>query len=147
MIIWGWRAREIRRESGEFHCPECRADQDYQLYRVATYFTLYFIPLFETTHHGDYVQCLGCKSQYNPDVLDYEPLSQIEEMVYAIRADMENGTPIEMARTKLLNSGFETDLADQVVTVAAGDTQVHCRSCNLSFVDQIARCSGCGGAL
>ena len=73
MIIWGWTGREVPQGTGEFHCPGCEAPCEYQQVRVATYFTLYFIPLFETKYHGDYVQCLGCGRQYTPEVLTYDP--------------------------------------------------------------------------
>lgn len=69
MIIWGWKGRETVQQSGEFHCPQCRGSQPYEQYRVSTYFTLYFIPLFETQHHGDYIKCRRCNGQFNPVVL------------------------------------------------------------------------------
>ncbi|MGL6075287.1 MAG: zinc-ribbon domain-containing protein [Fimbriiglobus sp.] len=147
MIIWGSRGREIEQESGEFHCPQCNSEESYRLFRVATYFTLYFIPLFETEHHGDYVQCRGCKGQFKPTVLDYKPPSEAEQMLYSIRADLESGTPVQMARTKLLNAGVKAELAEKLVTMAAGDERVHCEACKLSFVEGVARCSACGGVL
>ena len=73
MIIWGWKVRELDQGTGEFFCPECQSQCDFKQVRVATYFTLYFIPLAETQHHGDYIQCLSCQQQYDPEVLNYEP--------------------------------------------------------------------------
>jgi hypothetical protein len=147
MIIWGWRGREKIQASGQFHCPQCESDQRYQHLRVATYFTLYFIPLFETEHHGDYIKCEQCKGQFKTAVLDYKPLSEAEKVLYSIRADLENGTPVQMARTKLLNAGVEEDIAEKLITIAAGDKQVRCEACELLFVMGVARCSSCGGRL
>lgn len=114
---------------------------------MATYLTLYFIPLFETAHHDDYIKCGQCNGQFKPAVLDYKPPSQAERVLHSIRADLENGTPVQMARTKLLNGGAEAELVEMLVTVAAGEKQVHCGTCNLSFVESVTRCSGCGGEL
>ena len=73
MIIWGWTGREIVQGSGQFHCPQCRGQREYHLVRVATYFTLYFIPLFETQHHGDYLKCLTCQQTFMPNVQSHRP--------------------------------------------------------------------------
>jgi hypothetical protein len=75
MIIWGWKGREIVQGYGQFHCPQCRTQTEYQEIRVATYFTLYFVPLWETEHHGNYIQCLDCQQQYRPEVLHASPAS------------------------------------------------------------------------
>lgn len=147
MLIWGSKGREIEQHSGRFYCPQCDAEQEYKLVRVATHFTLYFIPLFETKHHGDYVQCKRCNGQFKPDVLTYKPPSQVERVLYAIRKDLESGTPIQMARTKLLNGGVEQDIAEKLVTVAAGDKLRTCPVCDLIFVEGVPGCSGCGARL
>ncbi len=65
MIIWGSRGREIEQASGQFYCPQCESEQRYRHLRLATYFTLYFIPLFETAHHGDYIKCGQCNGQFS----------------------------------------------------------------------------------
>ena len=69
-----------------------------RLVRVARYFTLYFIPLFETSHLGDYVDCLGCGMKFNPTVFDIKPASQEEVTRASVRADLVSGTPLQMAR-------------------------------------------------
>jgi len=147
MIIWGTRGREIKKGTGLFHCPQCDSERDYTKFRVSTYFTLYFIPLFPIRTHGEYVQCGGCKGQFKPEVLEYEPPSQSDRLLHTIRTDLENGTPLEMARTKLVNQGAAPDVAARMITAAAGDKTARCAACNLSFVTGIDRCSACGEAL
>lgn len=147
MIIWGSTGRELKRSSGDFYCPDCDAEQGYDLYRVATYFTLYFIPLFETAHHGNYVKCQNCDNKYNETVLDYEPPTDAERLLHSVAADLSSGTPVQMTRTKLLNSGIEVDLADRVITMAVGENQILCESCSLSYIEGVKRCSGCGAQL
>jgi zinc-ribbon family len=73
MIIWGWTTREIVHGSGQFHCPQCNGQREYHHMRVATYFTLYFIPMFETQHLGDTLKCLTCQLQFTPNVLSHDP--------------------------------------------------------------------------
>src|SRR5436190_10825904 len=75
MIIWGSTVREIVQDSGQFHCPQCGSQQECQVVRIATYFTLYFIPIFETTYHGDGIKCLSCKLLFTPNVLNDTPAS------------------------------------------------------------------------
>lgn len=147
MIIWGSTGREIEQERGEFHCPQCEGPQGYKRMRVATYFTLYFIPLFETQHHGDYIGCLRCSGQFRPEVLDYRAPSAAERIVESIRADLESGTPLQMARTKLTNNGVDAAMAEQLVEAAAGSDHQTCTACKLTFVPEVKRCSACGGAL
>ena len=147
MIIWGSTGREIEQEAGRFYCPQCDAEEKYKLYRVASYFTLYFIPLFETENHGEYVKCGGCRGQFKPAVLEFKPPSPAERALYAVRADLENGTPVQMAKTKLVNAGVEPEVADQLVSAAAGDHQLRCEACDVSFVQGVKKCSVCGQGL
>lgn len=147
MIIWGSRGREIETDSGRFHCPQCDAERHYTLIRVATYFTLYFIALFETQHHGDYVRCDRCHGQFRPEVLDYEPPSSGERALQSVRADLDGGTPLQMARTKLVNAGVEPEVAQRLVAAAAGEPTNVCVTCDLTYVKDVPRCSGCGATL
>ena len=80
-------------------------------------------------------------------VLGYKPPTDTERMLHSVRADLESGTPVQMARTKLLNAGIDAEAAQKLVTVAAGEKQVGWETCNLAFVEGITRCSSCGGAL
>jgi zinc-ribbon family len=147
VIIWGSRGRHIEQERGQFHCPQCEGSQEYKKMRMTTYFTLYFIPLFETQHHGDFIECLNCHGQYKPAVLDYRAPSKAEQVVASVRADLESGTPIQMARTKLVNAGVDLETAAILVTTAAGGQQRTCSPCKLDFISSILKCSACGGAL
>ncbi len=68
MIIWGSTGKRRQVGSGTFFCPACRQDAAYALMRVSRYFTLYFIPLFETRNLGEYVRCGSCQAELNPQV-------------------------------------------------------------------------------
>ena len=71
MIIFGSRGRIVKKAEGNFYCPNCREDREYQKKRSASYFTLFFIPLFQIRNHGEFIECQHCKSKYQPGILEY----------------------------------------------------------------------------
>jgi transcription elongation factor Elf1 len=73
MIIWGSRGREKVISSGQFYCPKCNIMRPYKLKSVGRYFTLYFIPLFQTKKMGEYVECQFCHQAFKSEILDYRP--------------------------------------------------------------------------
>ncbi len=147
MLIWSSTGKEIVQDRGDFYCPRCESTEDYKEVRVARYFTLYFIPLFETSTVGEYVECLHCGQKYNVEVLNYEPPSKGDRVLASIRKDLESGTPIQMARTKLTNSGVSEEAAERLVSDASGGGLRECRTCNLNFVRSVKRCSACARSL
>jgi hypothetical protein len=147
MIIWGWSGREIKEDSGRFYCPDCDSKKPYVQYRVATYFTLYFIPLFETQYHGSYVQCCRCNSQYSEAVLDYKPLSRSEKLLENVRAELESGKPLQMVMMKLTNEGIKRELAAEIISLAVEGKQVHCEACDLDYLKGTRNCAACGEKL
>jgi hypothetical protein len=147
MIIWGSVGRETSIGTGTFHCPQCNGQQLYDHRRVARYFTLYFIPLFPTETLGEFISCQGCKTPFKPEILHYEPPTELQQMVDATDADLQSGTPVQMARRKLLNAGAAEATANEIITACTPDGQRNCRKCDLSFAMKVRRCSNCGGSL
>jgi hypothetical protein len=43
------------------------------LKRLGQYFTLYFIPIFQTKELAKFVECSECKTQFKPEILEYRP--------------------------------------------------------------------------
>lgn len=64
MIIWGSKVRVVKGNSGYFDCPRCGSRQPFEQMRAARYFTLYFVPLFETASLGEFARCLTCRSEF-----------------------------------------------------------------------------------
>src|SRR5438045_828816 len=104
MIIWGSTGREKELASGRFYCPQCDSEQPYQHVRYSRYFTLYFIPLFPMENLGECIKCQSCQQTYKMEVLDYKPPTDAERLLIAVRADLESGTPLQMAQRKLINA-------------------------------------------
>lgn len=73
IVIWGSRTRIIELGTGYFFCPRCNTKRWYVHKRAARYFTLYFIPLFQTRNLGEYIECGHCNQTYKPEVLNYKP--------------------------------------------------------------------------
>lgn len=73
MIIWGWTTREKRLGDGDFFCPQCGKEREYDHKALKRYFTLYFIPLIPLETVLEYVQCDRCGGQFEPEVLDLDP--------------------------------------------------------------------------
>lgn len=71
-IIFGTRGITYTKDSGEFHCPDCRAKQ-YRMRRVRRFFTLYFIPIIPLDLLGEFVECDACKATWDPSVLTHDP--------------------------------------------------------------------------
>ncbi len=72
MIIWGSKSKEKEVGAGQFHCPNCDEQSSYIHKKVGRYFTLYFIPLFQTEELGEFVECQRCQQAYKPNVLQRE---------------------------------------------------------------------------
>jgi hypothetical protein len=125
MIIWGSRGREKEMSSGQFYCPKCATLRPYKFKRVGKYFTLYFIPLFETKKLGEYVECQHCHQTFNPEVLNLNPTPQAEQPLPVLKAEL---TTNEMAKSMSQNS-------------------ITCSKCNRVNSAQNIVCSKCGVVL
>jgi hypothetical protein len=147
MIIWGSTGREVLIGQGEFHCPECDCRQPFAHNRIARYFTLYFIPLFEISNHGEVVSCGRCGSNFRPDVLSYQPPSDGQRMAMNLRADLDGGLPLHMAQQKMISAGLDQQTAQQLVQFAAEQPLAHCGKCNFYYRQTVRACTSCGGAL
>jgi hypothetical protein len=117
VIIWGSRGKERELAKGEFFCPKCSDLRPYKQKRVSKYFTLYFIPLFETKNLGEYVECQVCSAGYDPQIL--EPASQaLMRMVAATRYALLHGTTPETVRAQLVEGGVPEAAADSILGLA-----------------------------
>ena len=147
MIIWGTRGRETEIETGTFYCPKCDTQKPYTRKKVSKYFTLFFIPLFEINKLGEYLQCVGCNLTFKPDVLNIKSVTPEQRQVRMIKRDLSSGTPLQMAQTKLVNSGMDTEAAARIVNQASPNEMRECDVCHLTYVAAITKCSKCGGQL
>ena len=95
------------------------------------------------------VICLTCGTNFQPDVLSIPVPANtpLERFVREAQADLDSGTPIEMARQKLINTGLSRDWVEQVIAQAAGPNRKHCPADNLTYRSTVQRCAQCGAVL
>lgn len=145
IFIWGSRARTFEKETGNFHCPACQGNRQYTRHVVTKYFTAYFIPLFPIHSLGEYFQCRTCFRQF--DIASLQQETADSHYVGAVRSDLQQGTSVQNAMAKLLNSGIDGASAQRMVSMAAGDRHATCRQCQHSYLPGVPQCSNCGTIL
>ena len=149
IIIFGTKVRYKTIATGQFYCPQCKAKRDYEQRKARNYFALYFIPLIPLGDASEFVTCLTCGTNFQQDVLSI-PIptnTPLDRFVREAQVDLDGGTPIEMARQKLINTGLNRDLVEQVIGQAAGLDRKRCPADNLTYRSSVQRCAQCGAAL
>lgn len=147
MLIWGSKARKTDIASGEFFCPNCATNRPYKRKRVSKYFTLYFVPLFETDNLGEYIECQVCQEGFKPAVLNYEPPSAAEQVCTAVQRELEGGMPFHMLQKKLISLGLDDDGAMKIINAVAGEFRRKCPTCGFEYIGKIESCGNCGSSL
>lgn len=71
MIIFGFSVFYIFGliGTGQFACPNCGGDREYQHRTARRFFTLFFLPVIPLDKVGEVVQCQTCKVRFDPVVL------------------------------------------------------------------------------
>jgi uncharacterized tellurite resistance protein B-like protein len=57
------------RETGTFYCPQCSSLQDFRRRTRRPFLTIYFIPVVPIGGGEEFVQCRGCRSNWDTTVL------------------------------------------------------------------------------
>jgi hypothetical protein len=72
MIIHGHKGKIKEISSGHFFCSFCESIRDYKRFRVTRNFTLYYISLFPIKKLGEYIECQGCFTPFEPEILIHQ---------------------------------------------------------------------------
>ena len=155
MIIWGSKGKEKTMAKGQFLCPRCRCLRPYEHKKVSKYFTLYFIPLFETKNLGEYIECQVCGSTWKPEVLEQgrsvegelRNQQQATEAVKLVSRQLESGIPLQRIASSLETSGLDEKAVAVALYAATGGKMRTCNKCQLSYAPTLRFCSACGGEL
>jgi hypothetical protein len=155
LIIWGSKGKTKTIGSGTFYCPHCQARRNYEHIKVGKYFTLYFIPLFETKNLGEYIECKSCMMTFKKEVLELGPQiaerieteNQIRQLINKISSGLNAGTPVQFILEGLVQSGVEKDIASRLLYEATGGKLKKCSRCGGIFKDELFYCSTCGSNL
>jgi RNA polymerase subunit RPABC4/transcription elongation factor Spt4 len=147
MIIWGSKGKIRKLETGQFYCPNCREMRGYIRKRVSKYFTLYFVPLFETENKGEYIECQACGNSYKPEVLEIEPPTEIEQYIDQLHKELEQGTSVGQLIKRFLDNGIDPQNASVVVFGTLGDFLRCCENCKEVYSQNIIICPTCHSKL
>ena len=149
IIIFGNKVRYKTLSIGQFYCPQCKTQRTYEQRQARNWFSIYFIPLIPLNHLGEFVTCQTCGTNFPLDVLNLTPPANtpLDRMAREARADMDSGTPIEMVRQKLINTGLSRELVEQTIAQAAGPDRKHCPTDALTYRATVERCAQCGAQL
>ena len=73
LILYGTKDRRKVVANGQFICPRCGVERDYEVISIKEWVTLFFVPILPTANNEereDFVECGTCKTKYDTDVLE-----------------------------------------------------------------------------
>lgn len=151
MIIFGTRAKTKTVGEGEFFCPHCHKERQYERKAMRNHFALYFIPLFPIGETSEFIECQRCHRTYGLDVLNFHPAAPPQNdaarMLNNIKAKLEKGQSVEYVVGDLTMEGLDRDIAGNMVTMVTGGRVKTCSGCGLTYAASVQRCRECGTAL
>ncbi|HEY8473277.1 MAG TPA: zinc-ribbon domain-containing protein [Natronosporangium sp.] len=79
MIIFGFSVFYIFGliGTGQFHCPNCGGDREYEHRTARRFFTLFFLPVIPLDKVGEVVRCRTCRVKFDPVVLQRPTSAQL----------------------------------------------------------------------
>jgi hypothetical protein len=63
--------------TGQFHCPNCGGDREYEHRTARRFFTLFFLPVIPLDKVGEVVRCQTCRVRFDPVVLQRPTSAQL----------------------------------------------------------------------
>ncbi|MDX3511043.1 TerB family tellurite resistance protein [Streptomyces caniscabiei] len=128
---------------GEFFCPGCGGDRNYQRLTGRRRFTLLGVPVLPRGETGPVVECAACRHHYTLDVLDHPTTTRFSAMLrdavhtvaLAVLAagGASSRTSLSVAAGAVRSAGFDDCTEDQLgalVEALAADTgRVHGEPC------------------
>lgn len=149
MIIWGSKGKTKVIGSGQFYCPQCKTTRAYQKKKIGKYFTLYFIPLFETQKLGEYIECQTCFTPFETSVLTYnqEIVGKMRNFLTLLEEQSAKGIPVNVMYNQLIEMGLEEEIANNLIAIITEGKMLVCENCRLVYSAKLKFCSTCGKQL
>ena len=133
--ILGTRTSWTTVGDGEFFCPGCGGDRNYQRLTGRRRFTCLGVPVLPRGETGPVVECAACRQHYGADVLDHPTTTRFSAMLrdavhtVALAVLAADGscarTSLETAASAVRSAGFDDCTEDQLgalVEALAADT-------------------------
>jgi hypothetical protein len=133
--ILGTRTAWTAHGDGEFFCPGCGGDRNYQRLTGRRRFTLLGVPVLPRGETGPVVECAACRHHYGADVLDHPTTTRFSAMLrdavhtVALAVLAAGGTcsrtSLETAAVTVRSAGFDDCTEEQLsalVDALAADT-------------------------
>lgn len=112
---------------GEFFCPACGGDRNYQRLTGRRRFVLLGVPVVPRGTRGPVIQCAACQDLFDPDVLDHPTTTRLSAMlrdavhtiVLAVLSTGGTGSRpvLETAVCALQGAGHEDCTEDRLVAL------------------------------
>jgi hypothetical protein len=156
MIIWGSKGKLRTLSQGQFFCPYCQKVTGYQHKRVARYFTLYFIALFQTENLGEFIECQSCCFTFKMEVLNLTQSLRVEQekqqleakkVIDDLREALTGGASLQSVKSMIKASGGNEEVALAVLAAATEGKVKYCKNCGTQFIEDLSFCSVCGTPL
>jgi hypothetical protein len=149
MIIWGSKGKTKTIGRGQFMCPRCQQLRSYEHKQVGKYFTLYFIPLFQTSNLGEYIECKVCLTPFEKSVLDYDSglQNEMQELLESIQKQLDSGLPVNIIYDNMIKEGASEDLANNVIAIATKGKLKVCNKCRIVYSASLSFCANWGNIL
>jgi hypothetical protein len=145
-FIYGSRGEITEISSGQFFCPQCATFTVYQLKQARRYATLFFVSAFPTGAGTRFVECGRCGSQFREEVLDYEPPTESERILFQAHKQLLAGTSIGKVQAMLEELGHDPSQAEaELLALCEGQTK-RC-GCGRRYHPHVLECADCGLAL
>lgn len=136
---------------GEFFCPGCGGDRNYQRLTGRRRFTLLGVPVLPRGETGPVVECAACARHFGTDVLDHPTTTRFSAMLrdavhtVALAVLAAGGscarTSLETAAATVRAAGFDDCTEDQLsalVEALASDTgRVYGRPCGAGLAIEL----------
>ncbi|MGH4028188.1 TerB family tellurite resistance protein [Actinomycetota bacterium Odt1-20B] len=115
---------------GEFFCPGCGGDRNYQRRTGKRRFVLLGLPVLPRGAAGPVVECAACQDQFGTDVLDHPTTTRLSAMlrdavhtvVLSVLAAGGTGAraTLDLAIGALCEAGFDDCSEEQLISLVTG---------------------------
>lgn len=147
-FIAGTKNKKQTVGQGQFFCPHCQTQRQYERKTIQPHFSLYFIPILPIGEKQEIIECMTCHMQFVPRVLDINSAKkkkslELSDMINRLGDILRGGKPIEYLVRDMVVAGLDNDAAWKLVHAEIGDRTVTCPECQLTYADNVTTCSEC----